>query len=36
MGWLAGENGIKAISSSKFKLKLKLKMSFAIKFKDVD
>ena len=28
-GWLAGENGIKAISSSKFKLKLELKMSMA-------
>ena len=26
-GWVAGENRIKAISSSKFKLKLKLKMA---------
>ena len=29
-GWVAGENRIKAISSSKFKLKFKLKMSLAI------
>ena len=29
-GWVAGENRIKAISSSKFKFKLKLKMSLAI------
>ena len=30
LGWVAGENGIKAISSSKLNLKLKLKMSLAI------